>query len=224
MKPFSARGFVHPSVILAIVILLLAVVLTPAKKYVYLAYSHAAFKIGIDTNNIASEKYVSWIKSQNQAQPNGQAIFLNRSVEATKVTQNPRTNNQAILGTQADDSKWIEVDLSEQALYMMENGNVKGRFLVSTGKWYPTPRGQWRIWTKLTSTRMAGGSKVLGTYYNLPNVPYTMYYDRGYGIHGAYWHNNFGNPMSHGCVNMKPEEAAIVFNWAQVGTRVIVRT
>ena len=49
-----------------------------------------------------------------------------------------------------------------------------------------------------------------------------MYYYKGYGIHGAYWHNDFGTPRSHGCVNMKPDEAGIVFDWAAVGTRVVV--
>jgi hypothetical protein len=68
---------------------------------------------------------------------------------------------------------------------------------------------------------MEGGSKALHTYYYLPKVPYTMFFyndvvarKRGYGIHGAYWHNNFGHPMSHGCINMKPEEAGVLFEWA----------
>lgn len=68
---------------------------------------------------------------------------------------------------------------------------------------------------------MEGGNKAWGTYYNLPNVPYTMYFynnevpkTRGYGIHGAYWHNNFGHPMSHRCVNMKPEESEKLYFWA----------
>jgi len=101
---------------------------------------------------------------------------------------------------------------------MKEGDTTVGSFLISSGKWSPTPTGEWPIWIKLRYTRMKGGSKALGTYYNLPNVPYTMYYNQGYGIHGAYWHNNFGQPMSHGCINMKPEEAGIVFNWASVGT------
>ena len=105
---------------------------------------------------------------------------------------------------------------------MKEGDATVNSFLVSTGKWYPTPTGEWRIWTKLRYTRMKGGSKALGTYYDLPNVPYTMYYNQGYGIHGAYWHNNFGHPMSHGCVNMRPVEAGIVFSWAAIGTRVTV--
>jgi len=76
---------------------------------------------------------------------------------------------------------------------------------------------------------MEGGSQALGTYYNLPNVPHIMYFYnesvpkwQGYGIHGAYWHNNFGNPMSHGCVNMQLGDAEALYNWADVGTRVII--
>jgi hypothetical protein len=68
---------------------------------------------------------------------------------------------------------------------------------------------------------MEGGSKLLGTYYNLPNVPYTMFFSNddvlkssGFGIHGTYWHNNFGHPMSHGCINMKTEEAEQLYEWA----------
>jgi lipoprotein-anchoring transpeptidase ErfK/SrfK len=75
--------------------------------------------------------------------------------------------------------------------------------------------GRFRIQTKLRSTRMSGPG------YNLPNVPYTMYFYRGYAIHGTYWHNNFGHPMSHGCVNMRTGDAAWVYNWAPVGTTVV---
>ena len=72
---------------------------------------------------------------------------------------------------------------------------------------------------------MSGGNASIGTYYNLPNVPYTMYFynkeiprERGFGLHGAYWHNNFGHPMSHGCINISPDNAGILFKWAEVGT------
>jgi lipoprotein-anchoring transpeptidase ErfK/SrfK len=61
-----------------------------------------------------------------------------------------------------------------------------------------------------------------GPGYYLPDVPYTMYFYRGYGIHGTYWHSNFGTPMSHGCVNMQTDEAGWMFNWASVGTLVNV--
>jgi lipoprotein-anchoring transpeptidase ErfK/SrfK len=112
--------------------------------------------------------------------------------------------------------------------------------LVSAGKWAPTPTGDFRIWIKLRYTLMHGGSKELHTYYYLPNVPYTQYFYKGFGLHGAYWHNNFGQPMSHGCVNLSIPDAEKLFYWTspvlpegknQVtptkdnpGTRVVIHT
>jgi hypothetical protein len=118
--------------------------------------------------------------------------------------------------------KRIEVDLTNQKLYAVENGKRVAEFAVSTGKWGWTPTGTFRIWTKLTATTMSGGSKALGTYYYLPNVPYTMFFyneeilkSRGYGIHGAYWHSNFGEVMSHGCINMRTRDVEKLFYWAE---------
>jgi lipoprotein-anchoring transpeptidase ErfK/SrfK len=59
-----------------------------------------------------------------------------------------------------------------------------------------------------------------GPGYYLPNVPYTMYFYRGYAIHGTYWHHNFGTPMSHGCVNMYTPDAEWMFYFSSVGTLV----
>lgn len=132
---------------------------------------------------------------------------------------------KAVLGEESGKKKHIYIDLSAQKLYAVEDGKLKYEFLVSTGKWYPTPTGTFNIWIKLRYTRMTGGNPAFGTYYDLPNVPYTMYFynneivkSRGFGLHGAYWHNNFGHPMSHGCVNMKPEEAKIIFDWVDPPT------
>jgi lipoprotein-anchoring transpeptidase ErfK/SrfK len=61
-----------------------------------------------------------------------------------------------------------------------------------------------------------------GPGYYLPNVPYTMYFYGGYGLHGTYWHNNFGTPMSHGCVNLSTADSGWLFDWASVGTVVNV--
>ena len=76
-----------------------------------------------------------------------------------------------------------------------------------------TPTGKFRIWAKLKYTLMHGGSKHDNTYYYLPNVPYTQYFHRGFGLHGTYWHNNFGHPMSHGCINMYTPDAETIFYW-----------
>ncbi|HAZ29820.1 TPA: hypothetical protein DCY43_03725 [candidate division WWE3 bacterium] len=126
----------------------------------------------------------------------------------------------SVLGKDSS-KKRIEVDLTKQKLYAYKGNKKVYSFLVSTGKWGLTPTGNFRIWNKLKYTLMAGGSVSLGTYYYLPNVPYTMFFygdnaakSMGFGIHGTYWHDNFGHPMSHGCVNMKTEEAALLFDWA----------
>lgn len=115
----------------------------------------------------------------------------------------------------------IEVDLTNQRLSAFEGDQKVYEFLISSGKWGRTPTGTFRIWSKFRYKRMSGGSKELRTYYNLPNVPFTMFFAndevpaaRGFGIHGTYWHDNFGHPMSHGCINMKTEEAELMYNWA----------
>lgn len=113
--------------------------------------------------------------------------------------------------------RWIDVDLTNQMLYAYEDSTLVGSFLVSTGvAAHPTVTGQYYIYVKYTSTLMTGPG------YYLPDVPYTMYFYEGYGIHGTYWHNNFGHPMSHGCVNMRTSDAEWLFNWASVGTLVNV--
>lgn len=113
--------------------------------------------------------------------------------------------------------KWIDIDLSNQMLYAYEGDTLVNSFLVSTGlPSTPTVTGTFNIYVKYRYASMRGDD------YDLPNVPYTMYFYDGYGIHGTYWHHNFGTPMSHGCVNMETSQAGWVFNWAPVGTIVNV--
>ncbi len=127
----------------------------------------------------------------------------------------------SVLGDTDPSQKHIYIDLSKQRLYAFEGTKLVYSFLVSTGLWGRTPTGDFRIWIKLRYTRMSGGNPAIGTYYNLPNVPYVMFFyndevpkQSGYGLHGTYWHSNFGYPMSHGCVNMKTEEVALLYSWA----------
>ncbi|MEW6284676.1 MAG: L,D-transpeptidase family protein [Chloroflexota bacterium] len=111
--------------------------------------------------------------------------------------------------------RWIDVDLTRQMVFAYEGDVVVNSFVVSTGTWRtPTVTGQYKIYVKIRSARMSGPG------YSLPNVPYIMYFYKGYGLHGTYWHNNFGTPMSHGCVNLRTEDAEWLFNWASVGTLV----
>jgi lipoprotein-anchoring transpeptidase ErfK/SrfK len=113
--------------------------------------------------------------------------------------------------------RWIDVNLSNQMLYAYEGGSVVNSFVVSTGTWeHPTVTGQFNIYVKYVSADMAGPG------YYLSNVPYVMYFYKGYGLHGTYWHSNFGTPMSHGCVNLPTDAAGWLFDWASVGTLVNV--
>lgn len=149
--------------------------------------------------------------------------FMGQKVVAPETPDNNTyalSDVSKVLGETAGDYKRIQVDLTNQRLYAFEGDTKVFDFPVSTGKWNKTPTGDFRIWIWLRYTRMAGGNQAAGTYYNLPNVPYTMYYYNnvtpkswGYSLHGAYWHNNFGNPMSHGCVNMRIEDAGKIFYW-----------
>jgi hypothetical protein len=111
-----------------------------------------------------------------------------------------------------DEERWIDVDLSEQTLTAYENGVAVRTTMVSTGlPATPTPTGQFRIWIKFRYDDMSGED------YYIENVPYVMYFYKGYGLHGVTWHGNFGHPMSHGCINLPTEEAEWLFGWADVG-------
>ncbi|HET90406.1 MAG TPA: murein L,D-transpeptidase, partial [Chloroflexi bacterium] len=111
--------------------------------------------------------------------------------------------------------RWIDVDLTRQLLTAYEGQTLVRMTAVSTGlPRTPTPVGQFNIWIKLRYDDMSGPG------YYLRNVPYVMYFHGGYGLHGTYWHANFGHPMSHGCVNLPTSEAEWLYNWASVGTMV----
>ncbi|MGM3307101.1 L,D-transpeptidase [Anabaena sp. WFMT] len=124
----------------------------------------------------------------------------------------------AIETLKQSDQRWIQIDLSKQNLIAWEGSKPVYAITISSGKRStPTRIGTFKIQTKLKKTRMQGRG------YNVPNVPHTMYYQGGYAIHGAYWHNRFGTPVSHGCVNLAPNHAKWVFEWADVGTPVVIK-
>ncbi len=115
-------------------------------------------------------------------------------------------------------AKRFLIDLSEQRLYAYEGDTMVRTTLVSTGlPGTPTVTGTFYIYMRYSSQRMVGPG------YDLPGVPYVQYFYQSYGLHGTYWHNNFGQPMSHGCVNMPTPEAEWAYNWATYGTPVIVQ-
>lgn len=149
------------------------------------------------------------------------ATFHEKSVVAPKLAAFAAVTRVLGIETTPSTDKRIEVDLTNQKVYAYESNIKVYEFTVSTGKWGRTPTGEFTIWAKVKSQLMSGGSKELHTYYYLPNVPWVMFFYnaqiakmRGFSFHGTYWHDNFGTPMSHGCVNMKTEEAKILYDWA----------
>jgi LysM repeat protein len=161
---------------------------------------------------------VPWPSIQQANGLAGTVIYTGQRlvIPASSGTTTPPASGQPPV--QDMSGRYFLVDLSEQRLYAFEGDTLVRTTLVSSGtSQYPTVTGTFYIYLRYTSTRMRGPG------YDLPNVPYTMYFYKGYGLHGTYWHNNFGTPMSHGCVNMPTPEAEWAFNWSTYGTPVIVQ-
>lgn len=154
--------------------------------------------------------------SEREGQFHGKEVRVPWETAMASLTQ-----SRGVLGDTTAEDKRIEVDLSSQKVYAYQGDRKVYEFIVSTGKWARTPTGEFRIWAKVRSQKMSGGDKSIGTYYYLPNVPYVMFFSndtiakmRGFSFHGTYWHDNFGHPMSHGCVNMRTADAQTLYEWA----------
>lgn len=142
----------------------------------------------------------------------GKEIF--KPLYAWDVNQNVN-----VLGVTTPSNRWIEIDLSEQKLKAWDGETLYLETSIASGLPHtPTPTGEFNIWGKFRYVRMDGG--VGRYYYNLPNVPFVMFFEnsevpgfKGYGLHGTYWHNSFGTPRSHGCVNLPTSVAEKLYYW-----------
>jgi lipoprotein-anchoring transpeptidase ErfK/SrfK len=124
--------------------------------------------------------------------------------------------------TAVEGGKWIDVNLSNQTLTAFVGQSVAfGPVSISSGLVFRSSTGTFTVYAKRALQDMRGINPN-GTTYVQPSVPWILYYNGGEALHGAYWHNNFGHPMSHGCINMRVEEARAIYNWAPVGTVVKV--
>ncbi len=122
-----------------------------------------------------------------------------------------------------DGQKWAEVNLTTQRAMLHVGDKTVASFLISSGiSIYATRTGTFSVWYKTPTQTMTGGSKATGDYYSLPDVRWDTYFDGGNAFHTAYWHNNFGTPMSHGCINMREADAKVVYDFAPLGTKVVV--
>jgi len=123
-----------------------------------------------------------------------------------------------------DTNRWIEVNLAEQTLAVYDNNQLVFATVVATGvdRFWTRP-GLFKIYEKKVTETMSGSSLPdRSDYYYIEDVPWTMYFDDARALHGAYWHNGFGYPRSHGCVNMSVGDSHWLYNWANVGDYVYV--
>jgi lipoprotein-anchoring transpeptidase ErfK/SrfK len=140
--------------------------------------------------------------------------------------------------------KLLEVDTDNQWAHAYEDGHEVYSVRTATGDWFTvkgvlkdftTPTGEHKIERKTPSRHMAGGDLAAGEGYDLPGVPWVSYFtSSGVAFHGTYWHNDFGLPRSHGCVNVTTEAAKWIYRWSlphvpvnegyvwELGTKVIV--
>jgi hypothetical protein len=169
---------------------------------------------------------------------NGLPIF-DESLFATAPNPYPMNDQNA------PGRKWIEVSLSTQSLYVYQGSTMISSTYVSTGlEPNPTLPGNFHVRYKLPTQDMAGAVNAEGQVvalgqsaaesakeglsegespYVVQDVPNVMYFNmEAEALHGAYWHNNFGNPMSHGCINLPLGFAAWLYGWAPLGTEVWV--
>ena len=120
--------------------------------------------------------------------------------------------------------RWININISQQVVTAYEDGVPVKVTLTSTGTAKnPTELGVWKIYYRLPKQDMKGGSLAAEDYYFLKDVPYPQYFHTsGEGLHGTYWHDDFGRPRSHGCVNLSTPMSEWFYGWAKVGTIVYV--
>ncbi len=115
--------------------------------------------------------------------------------------------------------RWIDVHIATQTLTAYEGKRPVFATVVSTGKGkgkseLATPKGVHRVWVKLRTSDMSNlEDEGANRYYAIQDVPWVMYFKKGYGLHGTFWHRQFGRVRSHGCVNLTPLDAQRLFHW-----------
>ncbi|MBI4097655.1 MAG: L,D-transpeptidase [Candidatus Levybacteria bacterium] len=118
--------------------------------------------------------------------------------------------------------KLITIDIGKQMIYAWDGGALVNQSLISTGMyWTPTVKGDFKIWYKTPLQNMKGNYPPYEPYF-IKNVPNVMYFYKDYAIHGAWWHNAFGSKYTHGCVNEPVAFSKWLYDWAPIGTRVVV--
>ncbi len=174
-------------------------------------------------------KKMSQINSQTakiagQNSLSGSAAGISAQLAPPKGTQktlptvtNAPSGRKFIARQNKKKNRWVEVDLSRQKIMLWEGSHLKDAYAVSTGIWgHNTPTGNFYVYLHIRSQTMSGPG------YSLPNVQYVQYFYGDYSLHGTWWHNNFGHPMSHGCVNLPTYKAHELWNWSPQRLKVVI--
>lgn len=161
-----------------------------------------------------------WLRYPERAHRN---LYVAADYVQALLDEGPQVSTR---DTPTTTTKWILIDRSSQTLSAYEGEVLFVQEKISTGlEFTPTPRGTFTVYKKTPSRYMQGPIPGISTkFYDLPGVPWNLYFThQGAVIHGAYWHDHFGEQWSNGCVNLPPERAKILYQWADLGTRVIVQ-
>jgi lipoprotein-anchoring transpeptidase ErfK/SrfK len=121
----------------------------------------------------------------------------------------------------SEDAHWADVNLTTQTVTLMDGATPTVTLTISSGApEHPTPTGVFQVYSKIASQSISGC--VDGDCYYYPAVPWVLWYYQDYGFHTAYWHDNFGTPVSHGCLNLPEADALTVYEWLSIGDAVDV--
>ncbi len=159
-----------------------------------------------------------WYRIYDDVEPNRPAWVMARDVRPV------RREELEPISPQVQD-KWIHITLADQMLTCYENGVEVFKTRIASGSSFTddegnivdfsTVEGDYRVERKRPSRRMRGGDE-FGLPYDVNGVPWCTYFGlNGAAIHGAYWHNNYGRPRSHGCINVTPDAAKWIYRWTQ---------
>jgi lipoprotein-anchoring transpeptidase ErfK/SrfK len=183
--------------------------------------THTKGSLHVDSTSPAKAQSIPSLSTQD-----GKTLLEETNIVSTHELRDGSVYRLSAIPTTAlsseTSSKYIRVDLSTQTLTAYAYGVPELSFLVSTGvATHPTPLGKTEVLAKLPSHDYSwyyGEGNPAN--YSLPNVLWNLRFREHYYIHSAYWHNNFGHVMSHGCVNASIPDAEKIYTWAEVGTPV----
>ena len=137
-----------------------------------------------------------------------------KAAQGTITAPNPRPKDVG------EDEKWVDVNLDKKTLVLFHGDKPVFAALISPGKKskdkkknHATPTGAWRVREKHVAVTMDGDGAAGDLPYSIEDVPYVAYFKGSYALHAAFWHNDFGREKSHGCVNLAPADAKVVFNF-----------